>query len=98
MLWLPDPVTDETGKLHLDFPVADSTTTWRITALASSQDGRLGSATGGLRVFQDFFIDLDLPLALTVGDEVAIPVGVFNYLKQEQAIRLELDQGDWFTM
>ena len=84
MLWLPDEVTDENGALRLEFPVADSITTWRVTALASSQDGRLGSATGGLRVFQDFFIDLDLPGSLTVGDEIAVPVGVFNYLPEAQ--------------
>jgi uncharacterized protein YfaS (alpha-2-macroglobulin family) len=98
MLWLPEAVTDETGRLHLDFPVADSITTWRITALASSQDGRLGSATSGLRVFQDFFIDLDLPLALTIGDQVSIPVGVFNYLTEAQTVRLELAQADWFEL
>ena len=49
------------GTLQVDVPIADSITTWRVTALASSQDGRLGSASGPLRVFQDFFVDLDLP-------------------------------------
>jgi uncharacterized protein YfaS (alpha-2-macroglobulin family) len=98
MLWLPDAVTDAGGALALDLPVADSITTWRMTALASSRDGRLGSATASLRVFQDFFIDLDLPLSLTVGDEVAIPVGVFNYLPGPQTVRLELEQADWFEL
>lgn len=98
MLWLPDATTDAEGNLHLDVPVADSITTWRITALASTQDGRIGSSTAGLRVFQDFFIDLNLPLALTVDDEVAVPVGVFNYLPDEQSVRLELEQADWFEL
>jgi len=98
MLWLPDAVTGEDGSLHLDIPVADSITTWRITALASSQDGRLGSAQGPLRVFQDFFIDLDLPAALTVGDEVSVPVGVFNYLEEAQTVRLELEPAAWFEL
>jgi hypothetical protein len=98
MLWLPEVVTDENGSLHLEFPVADSITTWRMTALASTQDGRLGSATAGLRVFQDFFIDLDLPLALTVGDEISVPVGIFNYLPQSQTVRLELTQAAWFEL
>ncbi len=98
MLWLPDAVTDDEGLLQLDIPVADSITTWRLTALASSQDGRLGSANTSLRVFQDFFIDLDLPLALTVGDEVAIPVGVFNYLEEAQSVRLELEEATWFEL
>lgn len=98
MLWLPGLETDETGALAIDFPVADSITTWRMTALASSQDGRLGSATAGLRVFQDFFIDLDLPLALTVGDEVSIPVGIFNYLPEGQTVLLELEPADWYEL
>ncbi|MGC9393673.1 MAG: MG2 domain-containing protein [Anaerolineae bacterium] len=98
MLWLPDEATDANGALHLEFPVADSITTWRVTALASSQDGRLGSATGGLRVFQDFFIDLDLPGSLTVGDEIAVPVGVFNYLPEAQSVRLEVQQERWFEL
>ena len=32
MLWLPEVITDETGRLNLEIPVADSITTWRITA------------------------------------------------------------------
>ncbi len=98
LLWQPEAVTDASGALKLDVPAADSITTWRITALASSQDGRLGSANAPLRVFQDFFIDLDLPQSLTVGDEVAIPVGVFNYLPDAQSVRLELEQADWFEL
>ncbi|MBN2547821.1 MAG: hypothetical protein JXB15_01585 [Anaerolineales bacterium] len=98
MLWIPDAETGPDGALELDFPVADSITTWRITALASTQDGRFGSTTAGLRVFQDFFIDLDLPLALTVDDEISIPVGVFNYLAEPQTVQLELEQADWFQL
>ncbi len=98
LLWRPDAITDENGRLHVDVPIADSITTWRMTALASSRDGRIGSATGGLRVFQDFFIDLDLPAALTVGDEVAIPIGVFNYLPNQQTVRLEVAPADWFEL
>ncbi|MCP5009903.1 MAG: hypothetical protein GY942_08000, partial [Aestuariibacter sp.] len=98
MFWLPDGETDASGQMTLDIPVADSITTWRLTALASTQDGRLGSATGSLRVFQDFFIDLDLPLALTVGDEIAVPVGVFNYLPEAQSVTLTVEQENWFEL
>ncbi len=98
MLWLPDGVTDAEGHLKVDVPVADSITTWRIAALASSQDGRLGSATGSLRVFQDFFIDLDLPGSLTAGDEIAVPVAVYNYLPEAQTVRLEVTEASWFEL
>jgi len=98
LYWNPEAVTDRDGFLALEVPLADSITTWRLSALASSQRGELGMSTLGIRVFQDFFIDLDLPVSLTQGDEVSIPVAVYNYLPQAQAVRLEIAEGDWFEL
>ena len=67
---------------------ADSITTWRLTASASSRGGALGGVTAPLRVFQDFFVDIDLPTALTQNDEVDFPVAVYNYLKNPQTVKL----------
>jgi 5-hydroxyisourate hydrolase-like protein (transthyretin family) len=98
LYWAPEVVTDESGYVSLEIPMADSITTWRLTALASSQDGRLGYVTRGVRVFQDFFVDIDLPVALTQGDEISIPVGVFNYLPQAQEVRLVVQAEPWFEL
>jgi uncharacterized protein YfaS (alpha-2-macroglobulin family) len=98
LYWAPEVLTDEGGFVSLQIPMADSITTWRLTALASSQDGRLGSTTRGVRVFQDFFVDIDLPVSLTQGDEISIPIGVFNYLPQAQQVRLEVEPDDWFEL
>ncbi|RLC61782.1 MAG: hypothetical protein DRI80_07950 [Chloroflexota bacterium] len=98
LYWAPEVTTDESGFVSLEVPLADSITTWRLTALASSQDGRLGFTTRGVRVFQDFFVDIDLPVALTQGDEISIPVGVFNYLPESQQVRLVVEPEDWFEL
>ncbi len=98
MYWNPEALTDKDGRLKLDVPLADSITTWRLTALASTQNGQIGSQTYGLRVFQDFFIDLDLPVQLTVDDEVAVPVAVYNYLTTTQQVRLEIAPASWFEL
>lgn len=98
LYWNPEVVTDAAGQARVEIPMADSITTWRLTALASSQDGRLGFTTQGLRVFQDFFVDVDLPVALTQGDEISIPVGVFNYLPQAQEVRLVVEPEPWFEL
>jgi 5-hydroxyisourate hydrolase-like protein (transthyretin family) len=98
LYWAPEVVTDADGFVSLEIPMADSITTWRLTALASSQDGRLGFTTQGVRVFQDFFVDIDLPVSLTQGDEISIPVGVFNYLPEAQEVRLEVQEEDWFEL
>jgi len=92
----PEIITDDKGKAELIIPLADSITTWRLSALANSMKGGLGNVTGGIEVFQDFFIDLDLPVKLTRGDEVSIPVSVYNYLPESQTIQLSLEKADWF--
>src|SRR5205807_1363654 len=69
-----------------------------------SADGRLGATEGQLRVFQPFFVELNLPVALTRNDEVAVPVVVYNYhrdgatrKKEPQTVKLTLAAGAWFT-
>ncbi len=49
-------------------------------------------------MFQPFFVDLNLPVALTRGDEVALPVVVYNYLDKPQTVELTLSGGDWFKL
>ncbi len=98
MLWQPSVLTDENGDATLQVPIADSITTWRMSASASSSEGHLGAATRGMRVFQDFFVDLDLPPALTQNDEVSVPVAVYNYMQETQTVRLRLERDRIFDL
>ncbi len=98
LLWQPALITDDKGSALLPVPFADSITTWRLTASASSRGGLLGGTTQSLRVFQDFFVDVDLPVALTQNDEVAFPVAVYNYLKEKQTVKLDLQPEPWFEL
>lgn len=93
LLWRPEILTDGAGRAHLEVPLADSITTWRIDASAVSATGELGAATLGLPVFQDFFVDIEFPPTLTQHDEVSVPVSVFNYLDKPQTVRLTLEAG-----
>jgi len=94
----PQLITNENGTATLDIPLADSITTWRLAVTASSQRGELGAASAGIRVFQDFFVDLDLPVALTQNDEISIPVAVYNYLTTSQKVRLQIEKQPWFEL
>ncbi|KPL16187.1 MAG: hypothetical protein AMJ92_13100, partial [candidate division Zixibacteria bacterium SM23_81] len=98
LVFEPALITDERGKARLDLKWADSITKWRLTSSASSIQGKLGSKTVGITVFQDFFVDLDLPVSLTQNDQVSIPVAVYNYLKTSQRVRLELQVEPWFEL
>jgi len=94
----PEIITDHNGAASITIPIADSITTWRMAMLASTTHGALGSATSSLKVFQDFFIDLDLPVTLTQGDRVSIPVAVYNYSGARGDVRLQLQPDDWFSL
>jgi uncharacterized protein YfaS (alpha-2-macroglobulin family) len=96
MLWRPQVLTDAQGNATIEMTMADSITTWRLGAEAIAADGRLGVAWADVRVFQDFFVDLDLPAVATQHDELAVPVAVYNYLAVPQRVTLALDDGAWF--
>jgi len=94
----PEILTDGHGNATITIPVADSITTWRMAMLASTRDGALGTGTASLKVFQDFFADLDLPITLTQGDRVTLPVAAYNYTGKQGHVSLKLQQDPWFTL
>jgi len=94
----PEIITDKDGLASISIPVADSITTWRMATLASTVHGALGSATSSLKVFQDFFVDLDLPVTLTQGDRASIPVAVYNYSGGRGDVSLRLHEDDWYSL
>jgi uncharacterized protein YfaS (alpha-2-macroglobulin family) len=96
LFWRPELITDDHGRASLEIPLADSITTWRASVDAVSAAGKLGGHEFPITVFQDFFADLDLPVSLSLGDQVSIPVTCYNYLKEPQDIRLDLAGADWF--
>jgi hypothetical protein len=96
--WDPAVITDSKGRATVALTYADSITTWRLSASASSQGGALGGVSAPLRVFQDFFVDLDLPVRLTQNDQITFPVAVYNYLKTPQTVTLELQKEPWFEL
>ncbi|MEI9947674.1 MAG: MG2 domain-containing protein [Pseudomonadota bacterium] len=93
----PSIITDAKGHASIDVTMADSITEWRVSTLANSADGRLGGAESGLKVFQDFFVDVSFPATLTRGDEVSFPIAVYNYLDTPQTVQLSLQPGTWYS-
>ncbi len=94
----PEIITDQKGEASIVIPMADSITTWRMAMVASTQKGALGVGTSSLKVFQDFFVDLDLPVTLTQGDRVSIPVAAYNYSGAHGEVSLNLQPADWFAL
>ncbi len=96
LLWEPNVITDDQGAANVDLALADSITDWRLSGSAVAADGSLGALHSSIRVFQPFFVDLDLPVALTRGDEVEVSAVVHNHLDKPQTVELTLKEAPWF--
>ncbi len=94
----PEIITDKDGVASITISLADSITTWRMAMMASTAHGALGTSSSSIKVFQDFFVDLDLPVTLTQGDRVSIPVAVYNYSGAAGDVNLQLQADDWFSL
>ncbi|HEX7599477.1 MAG TPA: alpha-2-macroglobulin family protein, partial [Polyangia bacterium] len=93
----PQLITGSDGKASISVDMADSITQWRVSSLAHTMGGKMGGGVGAIRVFQEFFVDIDFPATLTRGDEVSFPIAVYNYLDTAQTVRIEMQTADWFT-
>jgi hypothetical protein len=98
LFWQPQLITDAQGRARVTLPAADSITSWRMLANAVARNGALGYEQADLRVFQDFFVDIDFPVALTKGDRVHAPVAVYNYLKEAQTVEVKVQLESWFEL
>jgi hypothetical protein len=94
--WNPVVVTDETGKAVISLKAPDSITTWRIDALASTVDGRIGVGNGSMVVFQPFFVDPDLPVSVVRNDLFTFKVAIYNYEDVSRQVTVTLSSAPWF--
>jgi len=94
----PALITNKKGVATLPLKWPDSITEWRISTTASTVLGALGSTTKGIKVFQDFFVDIDLPVSLTQNDIISVPVALYNYIKEKQTIELKLNEEKWYEL
>ncbi|MBN1191636.1 MAG: hypothetical protein JXA46_17925 [Dehalococcoidales bacterium] len=90
--------TDDNGRASIEVEVPDTITTWIMRAVAVSKSNGLGITEGQLRVFQPFFLSIDLPYSVIRGEEFPVNVAVYNYLDQPQEVLIELEKADWFDI
>jgi len=91
-----DVTTGEDGKASLPVEAPDSITTWVLRAVALSPDKGLGIAESELRVFQPFFIQVDLPYSAIRAEEFPVKVALYNYQDSPQEFFVEMEAADWF--
>ncbi|HEY9681732.1 MAG TPA: MG2 domain-containing protein [Oculatellaceae cyanobacterium] len=66
------------GEANIRFGMDDSITTFKVTADAFTGNGALGEGTKILKSADAFYAEAKLPLEVTAGDKVALPVTLVN--------------------
>ncbi|KAF3831706.1 hypothetical protein GH733_000518 [Mirounga leonina] len=98
-IWLD---TNMGSRIYQEFEVTvpDSITSWVATAFVISEDLGLGltSTPMELQAFQPFFIFLNLPYSVIRGEEFALEVTIFNYLKDATEVKVIIEKSDKFDI
>ncbi|MGH7144232.1 MAG: MG2 domain-containing protein [Planctomycetota bacterium] len=77
--WNAGVTTDPTtGKASVSFDLNDAVTTFHVFADGVAADGALGQADLSIQSVKPFYIEPKLPLELTAGDVVQLPVSFVN--------------------
>lgn len=79
LYWNAGIKTDaKTGEAKVTFALSDAVTSFRVMADAFNQSGTLGEATTKVESVEPFYTEPKLPLEVTSGDVIQLPVGVVN--------------------
>ncbi|XP_055348319.1 CD109 antigen-like isoform X2 [Paramacrobiotus metropolitanus] len=80
------------GTAEIQSKVPDAVTTWKITAFSLSNTSGLGltQIPAKLKVFQPFFVVLNLPFSIVRYENLTAEVLVFNYMSQQQEVTVQL--------
>ena len=82
--WNAGVKTDaSTGLATVSFNLSDSVTSFRVLADAFAQDGTLGSGISDVESVQPFPIEPKIPLQVTSGDVIQLPIGIINGMSRE---------------
>ncbi|NOQ54117.1 MAG: hypothetical protein GQ558_05890, partial [Thermoplasmata archaeon] len=95
--WIPVLPTGEDGTATIDLVAPDSITSWDVGVIASTKDAKVGVGHQNITVFQEFFIEPDLPAKAFLGDTFALKVQVYNY-GEPTDVEVTLETADWYDI
>ena len=84
LYWNAGIKTDpRTGEATVEFALSDSVTAFRVLADGFGADGALGQGSAALESVEPFYIEPKLPLEVTAGDHIRLPISLVNGIESE---------------
>ncbi|MBI3267801.1 MAG: A-macroglobulin complement component [Planctomycetes bacterium] len=93
--WNAGLATDAAGKASFSFDLSDSISTFQVRADAVSAGGGLGEASLGVESRKPFYLEPKLPLEVTAGDLIEVPIALANGTPEAfvAALKTEIGEG-----
>lgn len=82
--------TDAKGEARVSFDLCDSITSFEARVDAVSQEGALGEGVHLIEARRPFYLEPKLPLEVTAGDQLVIPVAAVNGTSQAVEVSLSV--------
>jgi alpha-2-macroglobulin-like protein len=100
LYWNAGVKTDpKTGEGTIAFGLNDSVTTFQVFADGFASNGSIGAATVGLKAIQPFYAEAKLPLEVTAGDKILLPISLINgTVSSLQDVNVNVDLADPFKL
>jgi uncharacterized protein YfaS (alpha-2-macroglobulin family) len=87
--WNPSVLTDDEGNARVTFNLPDNLTTFRVMAVAQTQDSRFGREETHFKVTKPLLMQASLPRFARVGDEFAGGVVIHNQTEREAEVTID---------
>ncbi|XP_022086577.1 C3 and PZP-like alpha-2-macroglobulin domain-containing protein 8 isoform X2 [Acanthaster planci] len=88
-MWQCFNLSSSSSEEHIQMRVPDTITTWMTDVIAMSPTHGLGVAeTVQLTTFKNFFVEFTLPYSVIRGEQLRLPVTVYNYF--DRCVQVDL--------
>lgn len=78
LFWSAATKTNEDGIATIEFDLSDSVTSFKVVADAFTTAGTIGSGTATIESVEPFYVEPKIPLEVTSGDFLQIPLSLVN--------------------
>lgn len=80
----------DTGTARVSFRLNDSVSSFRVSADGFDQNGALGEGTATVRSVKPFYVEPKLPLEVSAGDLIQLPIAAVNDTGSQLPVRLTI--------
>ncbi|MBA3995447.1 MAG: A-macroglobulin complement component [Cyanobacteria bacterium DS2.3.42] len=78
LFWNQGIKTNQNGEATINFGLSDNVTSFQVAADGFSNSGSIGAKAIGIKSVQPFYAEAKLPLEVTAGDQILLPVNLIN--------------------